>query len=264
MDRSGLSEDQVAQFRKDGFLRIDDLATAAEIAEVGRIYDRLFADRAGWERGDFFDMIRAERADEAYVTPQMLRLSAYEPALKASPLIERACAAARSILGPEARLTIDHGIQKPPRSEAAVPWHQDEAFWDARYDHDGLSIWIPLEAADETNGCMSFIPGSHRRGVLSHRPLDGDPQVHALEIAGFAGAHAVSCPVPLGGAVAHHVRMIHGSGPNRSDSPRRAYVLVFEGRRRRRLFPRPGHWRLAAKTARAERARQAEAASPGP
>jgi ectoine hydroxylase-related dioxygenase (phytanoyl-CoA dioxygenase family) len=87
-----------------------------------------------------------------------------------------------------------------------------------------------LQAVDQSNGCMCFIPGSHRGAVLPHRSLNGDAQIHALECySGFDRGDAIYCPLPAGGCTIHTSRTLHASGPNRSNSPRFAYVLVFHG-----------------------------------
>jgi len=38
---------------------------------------------------------------------------------------------------------------------------------------------------------------------------------------------AVACPIPAGGCTIHHNRMMHYAGPNRSEIPRRAMILMF-------------------------------------
>lgn len=241
----------------EGFLRIPEFAPPDEVAVIAPIYDRLFQTRAGWGEGNFFDMIAAETEGRPYLAPQMLQLSRYAPELLESAILKRAHALARQILGPTARLALDHGIFKAARSSAPTPWHQDEAFWDGRYQHDGLTVWIPLQSVDEASGCLQFVPKSHKRKVMPHQAIGNDPRVHGLEIPGFSPPFAQACPLPLGGATLHHARTAHYSSPNSSDADRRAYILVFNGRRRRRLIARPQHTTLTAQTARLQRDLQA-------
>jgi len=87
---------------------------------------------------------------------------------------------------------------------------------------------MPLQRVDEANGCMRFIPGSHRNEVLPHRTPNDDPHVHGLECYdGFDPAQAISCPLPAGGCTIHTGRTLHYAGPNHSPGPRLAYVLNF-------------------------------------
>lgn len=94
---------------------------------------------------------------------------------------------------------------------------------------------------------------------MRHRPIGGDPRVHGLEIPDFEPPFAQACPLSLGGATLHHARTMHYSAPNLSGANRRAYILVFTGRRRRRLISRPQHREMTAQSARAQRDRAAVA-----
>jgi len=258
-----LAREDVRRFRHEGFLRLDAFAPPEEVEEVAPIYDRLFLGRTGWAEGNYFDMGEPDEAEgHVYTAPQLLQLSRYAPELKTMRLFQRAHALARQILGPSARLDLDHGIFKPARNSAPTPWHQDEAFWDGRYDHDGLSVWIPLQPVDECSGCMQFIPRSHKGEVMRHRTINGDPRVHGLEVPHFDPPFTQPCPLPLGGATIHHARTLHYSAPNTSAANRRAYILVFTGRKRRRLFSRPQHRQMTARSARALRERAAGLVGP--
>jgi len=143
---------------------------------------------------------------------------------------------------------------KPAVDGAATPWHQDEAFKDPKYDYSEISFWMALQPVNEVNGCMEFIPGSHQVGVLPHRSPNDDPRIHAIEcFEGFDHADAVACPLPAGGCTLHTGRTLHGAGPNRSNAPRYAYVLIFH------VPPQPAQgqknfpWLQDKKTARMER-----------
>ena len=74
---------------------------------------------------------------------------------------------------------------------------------------------------------MQFIPGSHRSEVRWHRHIDDDPLVHGLITDDVDPSLAVACPLSAGGATFHHCRTLHYAGPNLTDRPRRAYILVM-------------------------------------
>ena len=116
---------------------------------------------------------------------------------------------------------------KPALDGPATPWHQDEAFHDPAFDYEEISIWLALQPVNEVNGCMQFLPGTHRE-VLPHCSPNDDPRVHGLECrAGFDPGAAVTCPLPAGGCTIHTGRTLHAAGPNRSAEPRLAYVLTY-------------------------------------
>jgi hypothetical protein len=116
---------------------------------------------------------------------------------------------------------------------------------------------MPLQPVDEVNGCMTFIPGSHRQGILRHGNPNNDPRIHAVEcIEGFDPAEAVSCPLPAGGCTIHSGRTLHAAGPNRSDQPRFAYVLIFHTPPEPAQNPKSFPWLKDKNTARMHRTKR--------
>lgn len=252
-----LTGEQIAEFRDLGYLRLESIAPPDEVEWLRGVFDRLFAERAGWERGRAFDLAGTDEAGKEPVLPQILRPVDFEPALAGTQFRANALAIAKQLLGPEAEWWFEHAISKPAGIGAPTPWHQDEAHrFDPGVDYEQLSVWMPLQPATEENGCMRYVPRSNHGPVLEHRPLDGDPRKSALECIGdFDREAAVLCPLPPGGAAIHHCRTIHGAGPNTSGQPRRAYILGFRG------VPKPAPeramyaWLTARETPAAERAR---------
>lgn len=261
-----LTAREVEAFWRDGYLVIPRLADDDEVRHMREVYDGLFARRVGREEGMQFDLAGPDDEETPAALPQMLLPSKYAPELLTSALRARALALARQLLGPDAAETGDHAINKPPRSTATTPWHQDEAYWDPRYDHRGLSIWMPLQDVSEENGCMQFLPGSHRQEVLPHQSIGNDPRVHGLELAHAVDAsRAVACPLAAGGATVHLPRTLHFTGENQSDASRRAYVMSFGLPSQPRKDARAFAWLEARKTARAQRAAAAgQTREPGP
>ena len=113
---------------------------------------------------------------------------------------------------------------KPARYGSPIPWHQDGTHLAC---HDILKIWIPLDPVDEENGCMQFIKYSHQR-LCKYQPYQGDPTGSFMKTDDdeIDLSKKVVCPLPAGGATIHHRLTLHHSGPNRTNAPRRALVIV--------------------------------------
>lgn len=228
-----LSAEQCARFVSDGFLAIDTpIVPQAEIDRIRTTLDRLFAARAGWDEGAQFDLVGSSDDRGAQQSlPQLLEPVSYASELRRLQYREIAASIARQLLGRDARPSFEHALLKPAHHGAATPWHQDEAYRvDPGFEYRQLSIWMPLQYATVENGCMQYIPNSHRNGnVLTHRAANGNRSVHAVECVGdFDPSQAVACPLPPGGIVIHHGLTLHYAGPNTTDQPRYAYVLGFE------------------------------------
>jgi ectoine hydroxylase-related dioxygenase (phytanoyl-CoA dioxygenase family) len=251
-----LTRDQIDFYHREGYLALEALTTQEEVAWLRTIYDRLFAERAGRAAGDQFDLAGADADDDEAALPQILGPSKYAPELLHGLFRANAFAIAKQLLGPEAQPQGEHAILKPARHGAATPWHQDEAYWNPALQYNALSIWIPLQPATRANGCMQFVPGSHKDEVLTHHPINNDPRIHGLEVAAAEIDNAVACPLPPGGATVHTNRTLHYAGPNQTDEPRRAYILLFGVPPSPRAEPRDFPWNTIKATARQQRADQ--------
>jgi hypothetical protein len=217
-----LTDAQAASFRRDGFLRIDALADDAELEALLAPYDELFRREAGFDAGDRIDLI----PKEGRALPQVVNPERYAPRLIEGAAYRNAQAIARQLLGPGCVPTGNHAILKPARIGGDTPWHQDEAYWDPRFSHRAVSIWLALQPATIENGCMRFIPGSHRGPVLPHELISGDS--HGLRAIGpLPDAPVAICELAAGGATLHDGRTLHAAGPNGSAQPRRALVFGF-------------------------------------
>lgn len=258
-----LSASQVEFFKTHGYLSLDVITSAAEIARMRTIYDRLFANRTGRETGNQFDLAGTDEEGVEAKMPQILGPSRYEPELRDSLYLANALAISRQLLGDEAAYQGDHAILKPARSPASTPWHQDEAYWGPDFEYNSVSVWMPLQDVDMSNGCMCFVPGTQDWEVRPHHCINHDPRIHGLEIDEADLTGMVVCPLPAGGATIHASRTLHYTPPNATDAPRRAYILGFGTPAKKRAVPRDFYWNRQKKTPREERAHQAQSAERG-
>lgn len=250
-----LTPAQVAHFHVEGYLTLPPLTTPDEITSLRTIYDHHFAVRSGRDQGSQFDLFGNDQDPDRPNVPQILGLSNFAPQVKQTRLYANVKSVVAQLFGMEVPIG-DHAILKPPYCAAATPWHQDEAYWNARVDHCGLSVWVPLQDVDQESGCMHFVPRSHFGEILPHRSAGNDPAVHGLELDGDFSeilARAVSCPLPAGACTIHHNRTLHYATPNHKAEPRRAWIFGANvSTKRQRPWQRP--WEEAKQTLRAQRA----------
>ncbi|MEM1451081.1 MAG: phytanoyl-CoA dioxygenase family protein [Planctomycetota bacterium] len=112
---------------------------------------------------------------------------------------------------------------KPPASPLArIPWHQDRAFWPPQRAHT-LTTWIALDDVNEANGCVVVRPRSHGEGkVREHVPAPGT----SVPSCSVEGTHdSMAMELSAGSGFVYHERLIHRSGGNATNAPRRALVL---------------------------------------
>lgn len=136
--------------------------------------------------------------------------------------------AASQLLGGPVRFWHDQLFCKPARHGGVVAWHQDYSYWTRTKPMQHLTCWIGLDDSTQDNGCLQYIPGSHRWDLLPITGLAGNMEaireVLTLEQAAkFARPAAIE--LKKGECAFHHPLLIHGSFQNRTDQPRRATVI---------------------------------------
>ena len=133
------------------------------------------------------------------------------------------------ILGPDILLWGSNCFIKAPGSPSYVSWHQDLNYWGLD-GTDEVGVWLALSASNEANGCVRFVPGSHRRGPFMHRDtfelenMLSRGQELQVEID---EDESVSVCLAPGEISLHHGRMFHASGPNTSGRWRAGLALRY-------------------------------------
>src|SRR5205085_7958986 len=94
-----------------------------------------------------------------------------------------------------------------------------------------MSVWVPLQDAQEQNGCLWIVPGSPQWGLQSHANKDYGQcrySMNEAEIAAILKEQAVPVPVKAGSAVLFSALLWHGSKGNQTDSVRRAFITSYQ------------------------------------
>ena len=108
-----------------------------------------------------------------------------------------------------------------------VAWHQDYSYWTRTKPIAHLTCWCGLDDSNLENGCVQYVPGSHRWGLLEKPALAGDLMGIKEYLTEEQQSQFVPVPaeVKAGEAIFHHPLTLHGSGENKSTQPRRAFVI---------------------------------------
>ena len=136
--------------------------------------------------------------------------------------------AASQLLGDvSVRLWHDQLFCKPAHHGGVVAWHQDYSYWTCTRPMQHLTCWVALDDATTENGCLNYIPGSHRWGLLDRPNLAGDMNclMEFLNDKQKAAFKPIPIELKKGYATFHHPLLVHGSHENKSERSRRAFVL---------------------------------------
>ncbi|NKB16334.1 MAG: phytanoyl-CoA dioxygenase family protein [Sphingomonadales bacterium] len=116
---------------------------------------------------------------------------------------------------------------KPALNGKKTPYHQDGEYWPIR-PLATCTVWIAVDAATVENGCLRYIPGSHKANRLMAHEVRNDPNYtlnRELVKAEYDESQAEDLILPAGGMAFHDVYLAHGSEENRSPQPRRGMTL---------------------------------------
>jgi non-heme Fe2+,alpha-ketoglutarate-dependent halogenase len=137
--------------------------------------------------------------------------------------------AVEDVIGPDILCWGGSFFTKEPRTADFVSWHQDLTYWGLE-PADIVTAWIALSPSTPESGCMRVVPGSHHHDVIPHTEtfaaanLLSRGQEIQVEVDEAAAADLVLQP---GEMSLHHVKLIHGSNPNRSDDRRIGYAIRY-------------------------------------
>ena len=130
---------------------------------------------------------------------------------------------AAALLGcPRVRIWHDQALYKEAGGRETEA-HQDHAYWPIT-ERDAITAWIPLQEIDATNGCMGYVPGSHR-GDLTYVDIFRSPGAGRILDDQTRDAVFVSCRP--GDVIFHHGHTVHQAMPNESTDTRRVYTIIY-------------------------------------
>ena len=220
-----LSDEQIAFYRENGYLIVEDAIEPGPLALMQQVArDFIEKSRAVSQSDDIFDLDEGHSADNPRLTRIKLphtRHAVFDEVMRS----DRLMSILHPILGRDIRLHTSKLNTKAPGGGAAVEWHQDWAFYPHTND-DLLAVGIMLEDVGMENGPLMVLPGSHKGPVLSH--FSGGVFCGAIDPGDplFDMSKAVTLTGRAGSLSLHHVRLLHGSAPNRSERPRK--LLFYE------------------------------------
>lgn len=141
-----------------------------------------------------------------------------------------------ALIGGEILVNPIHHVRiKPPEStlKAAKPsglmkstgWHQDQGVARAVADEtDMITAWLAITDANEENGCLCVVPGSHQTGLTTHCTTKGVTIPDALIVQ----EAVIPVPIKRGGVLLMHRRTQHASLENKSDGIRWSFDLRYQ------------------------------------
>lgn len=204
-----LSDEQVAQYHRDGYVVVPDLLTSAEAIEWKTQLKARLQEEGNLE---IPSGVRVWMADN---------LDPYSSEQLRSP---RVVAILQQLIGPSVEFLSYKAVFKNAKTAFSSPWHQDWAYWQGAAK---LSIWIALDEATPENGCLRLIPGSQHKVIEMKEVEDVKGFVRRITDDQVAGMPIVTAPVPRGAGIFFHDLTLHASCPNINGADRWSVIPTY-------------------------------------
>lgn len=218
-----LTDNQIDFFHDRGYLVFPNLLNQTEIQNYLEVYDQILGKtpKNSFLRSDLSGN-QSSDGEKEHITQVMLP-STINTQLGDTILYKKTSKLAKELLGNDMAFDFDMLINKPPKTGAITPWHQDEAYWIDMPDKRAISIWVALDQATIDNGCMWYVPKSHLKPLRKHIQKVSNGPLHCKASENEAN------PTPLksGDCVMHQGGTIHYSRGNTTWNSRRAYILNY-------------------------------------
>lgn len=216
---------QAAQYERDGYFVASGVIARDAAIEVRGVIKNIILSPDPGTRADADPMDPMDDSPNARAARfrKLAQVGTTAPllwdAVYTSPAL---LAIARHFLGDDLLLKFSSCFLKPAHTGSATPWHQDNGLW---RDDETLpfNFWIALDPATRANGCLQFIPGSHRTEIVPHvlyaDSVHGElPRERVAQLTETHGRHHIE--LEPGDAVFWHSSLWHYSPPNTSDAGR--------------------------------------------
>jgi ectoine hydroxylase-related dioxygenase (phytanoyl-CoA dioxygenase family) len=224
MSEGPLTNDQVEQFQRDGYLIVQELLDDEEAA---LLKEAAVADQRMQQAGMDIKDTSGRR------TNLSLWNHAGDDIYGVVARSERIVNSMEQLLGDEVYHYHSKMSAKEPKVGGAWEWHQDYGYW---YNNgclfpDMASVFIAVDPNTRENGCLQVLRSSHLLGRIEHglfgEQTGADPE--RVEAALKRLDH-VYCEMNPGDGLYFHSNLLHASDPNLSDEPRWSLLCCYNTR----------------------------------
>jgi len=214
-----VTQTQIDQFDELGYFVVEDLYMPEELAELTRITD---------EAEDEAIAELKRQADERFLISENGAITFAGQLVRQKPEIrpfvknKKILGICLDLIGPNVRMYHDQAVYKMTEKPRRFPWHQDNGYLFVEPQHY-LTCWIALTDATIDNGCPQVAPGLHKDGTLAHYYVD----TLGYECFEEPPTEPLVAEVKAGGAVFFSSLTPHLTGPNFTNSTRKAYIVQY-------------------------------------
>ena len=215
-----------------GYLVVKNVFTPQELTNIHQRVEEIIANPEtapeGVPIGREGDTIKDKTSQAAQNTSirALAFLVRFDPQFQKLAKHTKLLSLVRGLIGPRIKVFRDQMLLKPPGGQAK-PLHQDQSYFQVQPQDDLVTAWIALDEATTDNGCMCYVPTSHKHGIFDIETDPDRPVHHVPKVNGLTLPEPVACPVPVGSVIFHHGCTLHNSADNNTNTWRKALIMHF-------------------------------------
>ena len=220
-----LTQDQIDQYQRDGCLIFDEFLAPEELEElrravaesVAKMGKKKVAGNEDWEEEEtYYDRVFVQRLN-------LWKLNDTIKKYFLSPELGEMLCKLEGIDG--IRVWHDQTLQKQPWGNPTA-WHLDNPYW-SFHSHHAISIWVALDDATIQNGCLYYLPGTHKMANFDNVEIGQDIAALFDVYPKFRSMEPSIAAMQAGQAGVHNGLTAHGAGPNMTPYLRRAMTCAY-------------------------------------
>ena len=209
-----LTNEQINAFQEDGYVRLGEILTKKGLEHMrGESMD-------AWEfeKGPFdpdATWLKNSLLSNVHHNSETIRQYYFN-----GPLVD----IAGQLIGPNLKGATSQLTFKLRGNTMSFDWHQDNAYGELD-PYTAITVLTALDNADEDNGCIWLIPGSHRRGQAAPQPVEEKAALLPIRLE-VDDSQAIPVPMKAGESICFHCWMLHKSEGNRSTTRHRRILFL--------------------------------------
>ena len=204
-----LSTDQISHYRSKGYISPVSALTSSEAKEIREEIEKIEKKWPGALDG---------------INRNYVHLI--------SPILNKVCLnknildAVESIIGKNILICGTTLFIKNPYEKGFVSFHQDAKYIGLE-PHNWVTVWLAVTDANEQNGCMRMLPGSHKENLKTHEQKfdENNLLTRGQTITNVPLNKTDPIILKAGQLSLHHPTIVHGSGLNQSNDRRIGFVI---------------------------------------
>jgi ectoine hydroxylase-related dioxygenase (phytanoyl-CoA dioxygenase family) len=219
-----IAKEQRDFYQQNGYLVIEDFLDAKELETWRSVTEDAVRQRLIERNG----LTNQDNPETYYsqVFVQCVRLADTHEGMAKLMFDPRLGEVAATLAGIDGiRIWHDQALFKQPYGNPTA-WHLDNPFW-SFHSPNAISIWVALDRATLANGCLWYLPGTHKTARYEDSDIGSNMAGLFRVYPEWARLRAVPATCGAGGAVFHSGLIAHGAGANMTPHPRRAMTCAY-------------------------------------